>query len=296
MPNLSANTLHWLNAPIDPGRVSRFESGPAKGAPYLEGDDVIDALNHIFGFGEWSFELISAPWVAESGVEGQNKTPYEVWCCMGKLTIGGITHTGFGTNVRSGTGSASLEMAIKGVATDALKRAAVHHGDQFGLSLRRKPAQAILQKEWDAWQADMDARRARAAEAKGAHIAQSETVTNHASSASPDRSPMPPAEQVNAPEPDASPAQAGRLTVAAVEAAFRAEKRASSIAGAWLTRSDIPRPVTQELLDRWSASNPDGTAAELVYQSMVWMSTDAANKSLAEACQKWLDERKERAA
>lgn len=290
MPNFTDRTLRRLKAPINPRRVRRLDAGPAKGAPYLDGEDVIDTLNEIFGYGEWSFELVGQPWVAESGVEGSNKTtPYEVWCCIGTLTVGGAKHSGFGTNVRSGTGSAGLEMAIKGATTDALKRAAVHYGDQFGLGLRDKPDDRDMVDAWNKWVEAEKARRANA-QAEGAHIAQPDVEPAPHASASPDRSPAP-----SEPQEAERPA-GGRLTLAEVEAEFRAEKRSSGIGGAWLSRSDTIKPLTQELIDRWCAQSPGGSAAELVYESMVWMAGDAANKSIAESCQRWLDERKEHAA
>ena len=141
-----------LDGPLDPRRVVAFQSGPQKGVPYLEGHDVIRRANEIFGYGNWGFELVGQPTMVESGEQGNNKTPYQVWMAVGRLSIaGGQSVTEIGTNVRQGGGSASLEMAIKGAVTDAIKRCLTHLGDQFGLVLRDKSVGAAdLRAEYQA--------------------------------------------------------------------------------------------------------------------------------------------------
>lgn len=128
-----------LAQPLDPSRVTVGSSGPLQGIKYLEGEDVIRTANRIFGYGQWGFELISPPWAAEKGEQGQRGTAYEVWAAHGRLSVsGGGSFADVGTCVRQGAGSGGLEMAIKGAVTDCVKRCLRNYGDQFGLILYDK--------------------------------------------------------------------------------------------------------------------------------------------------------------
>lgn len=136
-----------LEKALDPSKISVMQGG----IRYLEAHDVIRTANEIFGFGGWGFELACQPWVVEAGVQGQKQTPYEVWAVLGKLTVEGCPPiTDIGTNTRSGTGSAGLEMAIKGAASDAIKRCLRLYGDRFGLVLYDKDkSETDIKNEWN---------------------------------------------------------------------------------------------------------------------------------------------------
>lgn len=124
-----------LSEPLDPARVKAMPPGtPAAGAPYLAGEDVIENLNRIFGYGGWSL-MCEPPVMVEQDEKSQTWMAHATILIDGGL---GARYDGIGIAVRHGTGPAGLEMAIKGAATDAMKRAAVHMGDQFGLVLREK--------------------------------------------------------------------------------------------------------------------------------------------------------------
>ena len=49
-----------LSQPLDMQRVKRRQSSGEESVPYLEGFDVIQTANEIFGY-QWSFELVSEP-------------------------------------------------------------------------------------------------------------------------------------------------------------------------------------------------------------------------------------------
>ena len=137
---LPDHALEELAKPLDPKRITVGQNGPLRGIKYLEGEDVIRTANHIFGYGGWSFELLSQPWIVEKGEQGDKHTPYEVWAAHGRLTVADAHFADVGTCVRQGLGSGGLEMAIKGAVTDCVKRCLRNMGDQFGLILYDKTA------------------------------------------------------------------------------------------------------------------------------------------------------------
>lgn len=106
---------------------------------YLEAWDVKAHLIRIFGFGGWSAEVISADLAFEDKDEkGRWNVGYKV---VMRLTIHGddytrptYTEAAVGSSTQSSRGDAH-DMAIKTAESDALKRAAINLGTQFGLSL-----------------------------------------------------------------------------------------------------------------------------------------------------------------
>lgn len=133
------NEWQWneLNKPLDLKRIKVFTQGPARGSKYLEGFDVAEKANELFGFGNWGFELVGQPW-AERG-EDKNGNPYTVWLAVGRVKVKGAeTYSDLGSNQQSGLGAPAVEMAIKGAVTDAMKRCLRLYGNQFGLSLYDK--------------------------------------------------------------------------------------------------------------------------------------------------------------
>ena len=52
---LDSEVILELAQPLDPKRVTIFQSGPQRGIKYLEGEDCIRTANRIFGYGGWSF-------------------------------------------------------------------------------------------------------------------------------------------------------------------------------------------------------------------------------------------------
>ena len=105
---------------------------------YIEGWQVINTANSIFGEDGWSSELVNVYNLDHDG---------DVVCqAIIKVTAMGVTKSDLGISVaqgrRDGSGVAAetLDMAMKGAVTDALKRAFRQFGDAFGNFLYEKDA------------------------------------------------------------------------------------------------------------------------------------------------------------
>lgn len=126
-----------LLAPLNETRVAkRGQAG--RQLSYLEAWDVKAHLNRIFGFGGWSADVIDSSLAFEDKGERNWDVGYKVTL---RLTIHDITGRD-ATYTEAAVGSAHLpqrgeahDMAIKTAESDALKRAAINLGTQFGLSL-----------------------------------------------------------------------------------------------------------------------------------------------------------------
>ena len=97
---------------------------------YVEGWQVINEANRIFGFDGWSSETIETTMV---NAEPDNVT----YIAKVKITVGNVIREGTGAghgNTKQGFGI-NIESAIKEAETDARKRALMQFGNQFGLSL-----------------------------------------------------------------------------------------------------------------------------------------------------------------
>ena len=124
-----------LMKPLHSSRVAK-RSQAGRSLSYLEAWDVKAHLIRIFGFGGWSWDVQTAELMFEEQNEkGQWNVGYKV---IGQLRIHdlGCTYT------EAAVGSASIpqrgeahDMAVKTAESDALKRAAINLGTQFGLSL-----------------------------------------------------------------------------------------------------------------------------------------------------------------
>jgi recombination DNA repair RAD52 pathway protein len=135
---LNKNQKDQLLKPLNPSRVAtRNQAG--RNLSYLETWDVKAHLIRIFGFGGWSWDVRTAELAFEEKNEkGQWNVGYKV---AGTLYIPCL-HCNY---TEAAVGSATLpqrgeahDMAIKSGESDALKRAAINLGTQFGLSLYKK--------------------------------------------------------------------------------------------------------------------------------------------------------------
>jgi hypothetical protein len=126
-----------LLADLSASRVAK-RSQAGRSLSYLEAWDVRATLNRIFGFLGWSADVITSDLVFEEKNEkGQWSVGYKVTL---KLSI--FDQYSAATYTEAAGGSSSLpqrgeahDMAIKTAESDALKRAAMNLGTQFGLSL-----------------------------------------------------------------------------------------------------------------------------------------------------------------
>lgn len=132
---LNSTQQEVLLKPLNPSRIAQRRGGGGKSLSYLEAWDVKAHLIRVFGFGEWSADVTSA----ELAYEEQNGSNWSVgYKVILRLTI----HATGATYTEAAVGMAQLpargeahDMAIKTGESDALKRAAINLGDQFGLSL-----------------------------------------------------------------------------------------------------------------------------------------------------------------
>jgi len=121
--------------PLNPSRIAKRQGGGGRSLSYLEAWDVKAHLIRIFGFGGWSWDVISVEQAFEDESNGKWNVGYRV---AGRLMIPILDCT----YTEAAVGSATLpqrgeahDMAVKTAESDAIKRAAINLGTQFGLSL-----------------------------------------------------------------------------------------------------------------------------------------------------------------
>lgn len=145
---LTAAQITQLLRPINGQRV-----GKANGFSHVEAYDVRAHLTRIFGFGRWDAEVGTCRLVFEAESEKNSKTVWTV-CYLASVLVRVRTPDGrpLAQFIDVATGDATNQpsradahdMAAKTAASQALKRAAVNLGDQFGLSLYNKGSLAPL--------------------------------------------------------------------------------------------------------------------------------------------------------
>ena len=138
-----------LQKELDSSRIRIREKANIK-LPYLEGFDVIEAANGIFGFGNWSYSTVLLEQVSQETNNNQNV----VICykAIVKVDVFDLDHSkhiarqdvGFGTGVAKNLAEAH-ENSAKEAVTDALKRSLRTFGNQFGNSLYDKSRNCVQQ-------------------------------------------------------------------------------------------------------------------------------------------------------
>lgn len=140
---LTPQQFEVLLKPLHPSRVAQ-RTGAGKRLSYLEAWDVKAHLTRIFGFCGWSGEVVRSTIAFEEAPNPEAKTRnWSVgYMVTYQLTIHDQNGHDLATYTESAVGSSQLpsrgeahDMAIKTAESDALKRAAIALGDQFGLSL-----------------------------------------------------------------------------------------------------------------------------------------------------------------
>lgn len=123
-----------LIKPINPDRISQRKGGGGKSLSYIEVWDVKAHLTRIFGFGGWSWNVTEAEFVFEDKGEKSWTVAYRA---LGTLTIHdlGVSFSEAAVGSAMGSRADAHDNAIKNAESDAIKRAAINLGDQFGLSL-----------------------------------------------------------------------------------------------------------------------------------------------------------------
>ena len=127
---------------VNPKRVHNL-----KGLSYMEAYDIRAHLNRVFGFARWSSDVISMEQIYERFHKNSKGTDAVSVGYRAGLTLTICAPDGelLATYTEYAAGSASgfpvakhadaHDMAIKTAESQALKRAAINLGDQFGLSL-----------------------------------------------------------------------------------------------------------------------------------------------------------------
>ena len=143
----SKEQIEVLNSQLDNARVKTREiKTREKGninLSYIEGFDVIDTANRVFGFGNWSYSISKLDQVSQE--QNQNQNNVVCYKAVVQIQIHNTNHTldvnrqdvGFGTGVAKSLADAH-EGAAKEAVTDAIKRCFRSFGNQFGNSLYDK--------------------------------------------------------------------------------------------------------------------------------------------------------------
>ena len=136
------NQLTILTQELDSNRIKTREKGNIN-LSYIEGFDVIDTANKVFGFGNWSYSISKLDQVSQE--QNQNQNNVVCYKAVVQVLVHNGNHTldvnrqdvGFGTGV-SKTLADAHEGAAKEAVTDAIKRCFRSFGNQFGNSLYDK--------------------------------------------------------------------------------------------------------------------------------------------------------------
>ena len=128
---------------LDSSRVKKRSKGNIT-LSYLEGFDIIETANRIFGFGNWDYHISKLEQVSQE----TNQNHIICYKAVINVVVHDLTHSkhisredvGFGTGIAK-TLSDAHEGAAKEAVTDALKRAFRTFGNQFGNSLYDKSRQ-----------------------------------------------------------------------------------------------------------------------------------------------------------
>lgn len=133
--------LQELQEPLSSQAVkTRSQSG--RNLSYIEGWYAISEANRIFGFGCWDQEIIELKCVCERErkIGRDQKDGWGIsYVASIRVTVNGVKREGVGAGhgIDVDPGQAH-ESAIKEAATDAMKRALMTFGNQFGLALYDK--------------------------------------------------------------------------------------------------------------------------------------------------------------
>ena len=141
--------LQELQEPLSSQAVrTRNQSG--RNLSYIEGLYAISEANRIFGFDSWDQEIVELKCVYERERKiGRDQKPgWGIsYVASIRITVNGIKREGVGAGhgIDVDPGQAH-ESAIKEAATDAMKRALMTFGNQFGLALYDKEQRNVEDK------------------------------------------------------------------------------------------------------------------------------------------------------
>ena len=138
----SKEQIEILNEELNSNRIKTREKGNIN-LSYIEGFDVIDTANKVFGFGNWSYSISKLDQVSQELNQNQNNVV--CYKAVVQIQIHNNDHSqtvnrqdvGFGTGVAKTLADAH-EGAAKEAVTDGIKRCFRSFGNQFGNSLYDK--------------------------------------------------------------------------------------------------------------------------------------------------------------
>lgn len=134
---LSVEQLQALHANLNPDRVAKRQGGGGRDLSYLEAYDIKATLIRVFGYGGFSADVTESQIVQIMPGEGKYVTVLAKATVRITIHQTGATYTE--TAAASQAGSQGVgevaDFALKTAESDALKRAAIYLGTQFGLSL-----------------------------------------------------------------------------------------------------------------------------------------------------------------
>ena len=136
------NQLAILNQELDSSRIKTRSKGNIS-LSYLEGFDIIETANRVFGFGNWDYSISKLEQVSQE--LNQNQNHIICYKAVVQILVHNEDHTkdisredvGFGTGIAKTLADAH-EGAAKEAVTDSIKRALRSFGNQFGNSLYNK--------------------------------------------------------------------------------------------------------------------------------------------------------------
>ena len=131
-----------LNSELASNRIKSRNKGNIK-LSYLEGFDIIETANLIFGYGNWNYSITTLEKVSQE--TNQNQNIVICYKAIIEVIVYDIDHAkeikredvGFGSGIAK-TLSDAHESGAKEAVTDAIKRTLRSFGNQFGNSLYDK--------------------------------------------------------------------------------------------------------------------------------------------------------------
>jgi DNA repair and recombination protein RAD52 len=141
-----------LEKPLDQSRVKSREGANKKVYSYLESHDIERTANDIFGYGNWSSDIVGEPKCVgeeeyeftvkhDDGTKTKKQGKRVGYTAVVRVTVDDATYTDVGYGDSQGYDGSTVklhELASKEAVSDAEKRAFKHLGDQFGLCLWNK--------------------------------------------------------------------------------------------------------------------------------------------------------------
>ena len=140
---LTYQQVEALLAPINPKRVLGLKKGSST-LSYVAQHDVRAHLTRIFGFGNWSMDVLSTDFIFEEQnkegrwIAGYRATVRISICSSDGFEIAHYTDSHASGNMPNPERAEAHALALTTAVSSAMKRAATCLGDQFGLSLYHK--------------------------------------------------------------------------------------------------------------------------------------------------------------